>query len=139
MCEFIFVILHKLYCAASTFPPLPPGYPCSPCYCCSLARRIHCKLLFLLIFAHIFISILFLALANELCAMQQAVPELGVAASPHSLLLSRRPLVVCLCHFCGKLRVVCPAAVLHPFNPFSSLSPSVPFGVPLLTLETGVA
>lgn len=131
VCEFIFVMLHKLYCAASTFPPLPRATP-SYCYCCSLARRIHCKLLFLLIFAHIFISILFLALANELCAMQQAVPELGVVASPHSPSLSVCATFVASCESSARRLSFTRLTRSHH-------SPPPSLGVPLLTLDTGVA
>lgn len=109
-------------------PPTPfhtPVLPPLPVIVAHLLVVFIANYYFLLIFAHIFIFILFLALANELCAMQQAAPELGVAASP--LFYSPHdPNGVCLCNFCGKLRVVCPAAVLHPFNPFSSLRPRLP-------------
>lgn len=110
-------------------PPSPfhtPVLPPLPVIVAHLLVVFIANYYFLLIFAHIFISILFLALANELCAMQQAAPELGVAASALFYSPPHDRFGVCLCNFCGKLRVVCPAAVLHPFNPFSSLRPRSP-------------
>lgn len=114
-------------------PPSPfhsPVLPPLPVIVAHLLVVFIANYYFLLIFAHIFISILFLALANELCTMQQAAPELGVAASPLFYSPPPYPIGVCLCNFCGKLRVVCPAAVLHPFNPFSSLRPPPPLPCP---------
>lgn len=137
VCEFIFVMLHKLYCAASTFPLPHPCATLSPCYCCSLARRIHCKLLFFThICTHFYFHFIFGTCQWIVCHATSCA-RAGRGSQP-TLLLSPQPIGVCLCNFCGKLRVVCPAAVLHPFNPFSSLSPN-PLAVPLLTLETGVA
>lgn len=122
VCEFIFVMLHKLYCAASTFPlPHPCATP-SSCYCCSLARRIHCKLLFFTrICAHFYFHFIFGTCQWIVCHATSCA-RAGRGSQP-TLLLPPHPNGVCLCNFCGKLRVVCPAAVLHPFNPFSSLSP----------------
>lgn len=125
MCEFIFVMLHKLYCAASTFPlPHPCATP-SPCYCCSLARRIHCKLLFFThICAHFLFPFYFWHLPMN-CVPCNKLRQSWAWQPAHSSTPPppQHPIGVCLCNFCGKLRVVCPAAVLHPFNPFSSLSP----------------
>lgn len=131
VCEFIFVMLHKLYCAASTFPlPHPCATP-SPCYCCSLARRIHCKLLFFThICAHFLFPFYFWHLPMN-CVPCNKLRQSWAWQPAHSSTPPPHPIGVCLCNFCGKLRVVCPAAVLHPFNPFSSLRPHLPPSTPL--------
>lgn len=128
VCEFIFVMLHKLYCAAST----------SSCYCCSLARRIHCKLLFFThICAHFYFHFIFgtcqwIVCHATSCARAGRGSQPTLLLPPHTQLVSVCATFVASCESSARRLSFTRLTRSHH-------SPPTPFAVPLLTLETGVA